>query len=109
MTDPEFMDHAEALLKSIEVGCDRINDSTDADIDNQRTGGMVTLTFSNRTQIIVNLQKPLHEVWMAAKSGGYHYRWVEGHWKDTKNQAEFFEILSENATAQAGQAVLFAA
>jgi CyaY protein len=43
-----------------------INDDTDADVDNQRTGGMVTLVFANRSQIVVNLQKPLHEVWMAA-------------------------------------------
>jgi CyaY protein len=45
MTDPEFMDRAEALLRRVEAGCDRINDETDADIDNQRVGGMVTLTF----------------------------------------------------------------
>ncbi len=109
MTDPEFMDRAEALLKSIEVGCDQINDATDADIDNQRNGGMVTLTFANRSQIIVNLQKPLQEVWMATRSGGYHYRWVEGRWKDTKSQAEFFAALSENASTQAGQTIRFAA
>ncbi len=28
---------------------------------------MVTLTFANRSQIIVNLQKPLQEIWMAAR------------------------------------------
>ena len=48
MTDPEFMDRAEALLKSIELACDRINDESDADIDNQRTGGMITLTTDRR-------------------------------------------------------------
>lgn len=47
MTDPEFMDHAEQLLKAIEAGCDRINEQTDADIDNQRVGAMVTLEFSD--------------------------------------------------------------
>ncbi|RYY82605.1 MAG: iron donor protein CyaY, partial [Comamonadaceae bacterium] len=62
MTDPEYMDRAEALLRQVEAGCDRINDATDADIDSQRVGGMVTITFRNGSQIIVNLQKPLHEV-----------------------------------------------
>jgi CyaY protein len=107
MTDQEFMDRAEALLKAVEVACDRINDESDADIDNQRTGGMVNLSFSNRSQIIINLQKPLHEVWMAAKSGGYHYRWLEGKWQDTKGQGEFFDALTANASQQAERVLLF--
>lgn len=107
MTDQEFMDRAEALLKAVEVACDRINDESDADIDNQRTGGMVNLSFLNRSQIIINLQKPLHEVWMAAKSGGYHYRWIEGKWQDTKGQGEFFEALSVNASQQAERVLSF--
>ena len=107
MTDPEFMDRAETLLQKVEQACDRINDETDADVDNQRMGGMVTMTFSNQTQIVINLQKPLQEIWMAAKSGGYHYRWRDGAWQDTKGQGEFFAELSRNATAQAGRALNF--
>jgi CyaY protein len=107
MTDPEFMDRAEDLLKAVELSCDRINDDADADVDNQRTGGMVTLVFPNHTQIVINLQKPLHEVWMAAKSGGYHYKFDGERWMDTKGQGEFFESLSRDASAQAGMALKF--
>jgi CyaY protein len=107
MTDSEFMDRAETLLKTIEAACDRINDETDADVDNQRVGSMVTLTFSNHSQIVINLQKPLHEVWMAAKSGGYHYRWVDGSWQDTKGQGEFLLELAHNASAQSGVELRF--
>jgi CyaY protein len=107
MTDPEFMDRAEALLRSVEAGCDRINDETDADIDNQRVGGMVTLAFQNGTQIVVNLQKPLHEVWMAAKAGGFHYKFDGTQWQDTKGQGEFFALLSRYATEQAGRPLEF--
>ena len=109
MTDPEFMDRAEILLQAVEASCDRINDSTDADIDNQRTGGMVTLTFRNRSQIIINLQKPLQEVWMAAKSGGYHYKFDGDCWMDTKGQGEFFASLTRDASAQAGEPLTFTA
>ena len=109
MTDPEFMDQAENLLKAVELSCDRINDDGDADVDNQRTGGMVTLVFPNRTQIVINLQKPLHEVWMAAKSGGYHYKFDGQRWMDTKGQGEFFESLSRDASAQAGVPLKFSA
>ena len=107
MTDPEFMDRAEALLQRVEACCDRINDDTDADIDNQRVGGMVTLTFPNATQIVVNLQKPLHEIWMAARAGGFHYRFDGKHWVDTKGNGEFFSNLSRYAQEQAGRKVVF--
>jgi len=109
MTDLEFLTQAEHLLAAVEQCCDRINDETEADIDNQRSGGMITLSFANRSQIILNLQKPLHEVWMAAKSGGYHYKWVEGCWQDTKGQGEFFANLTRNASEQAGLPLVFSA
>ena len=107
MTDLEFLDTAEHLLSRIEASCDRINDETDADIDNQRVGGMITVTFANRSQIIVNLQKPLHEVWLAAKSGGYHFKYKDGQWRDTKGEGEFFDNLSRFGSAQSGLSLIF--
>jgi CyaY protein len=107
MTDQEFLDVAEQLLRNIETTCDRINEATDADLDNQRVGNMVTLTFVNRSQIVINLQKPLHEVWMASPTGGYHYRYVEGVWQDTKGETDFYTALSRDASQLAGQAIHF--
>lgn len=107
MTDSEFMDCAERLLKAVEASCDRINDESTADIDNQRTGGMITLAFANRSQIIINLQKPLHEIWLAAKGGGFHYQFDGTQWLDTKGQGEFFASLTRYATEQAGQPLSF--
>jgi CyaY protein len=109
MTDPEFLNVAEQLLRTIEVTCDTINDDSEADIDNQRVGNMVTLTFANRSQIVINLQKPLHEVWMASPSGGYHYRYTDGRWQDTKGEADFYSALTRDASTLAGQAIVFCA
>lgn len=109
MTDTEFMDRAESALRAIEAGCDRINDESDTDIDNQRVGGMITLVFRNQSQIIVNLQKPLHEIWLAARSGGYHYKFDGRQWVDTKGQGEFFASLSRYASEQAGCPLVFGA
>ncbi|MDA8454382.1 iron donor protein CyaY [Acidovorax sp. GBBC 3334] len=109
MTDQEFLDQAEQLLLAVEQGCDRINDTTDADLDAQRSGGMVTIVFSNRSQIVINWQKPLHEIWMAAQSGGYHYRFDGSAWMDTKGAGEFFAALSDNASRQSGMPLAFAA
>jgi len=108
MTDTEYQDRAEAALRAIELACDRINESTDADLDNQRTGGMVTLTFSNRSQIVVNLQKPLHEIWVAARSGGFHFKWQDGAWQDTKGEGELFALLERFASEQSGMPLPFA-
>ncbi len=109
MTDPEFLDKAEALLRAVEINCDRLNDDASLDLDNQRVGGMVTITFPNKSQIVINLQKPLHEIWLAAKSGGYHFRWVEAQWRDTKSGQDFFAVLSQSASSQSGQALQFCA
>jgi CyaY protein len=107
MTDQEFLNQAEALLLRLEQWCDHLNDITDADIDSQRSGGMVTLTFTNRSQIVVNLQKPLQEVWLAARSGGYHFRFDGQHWQDTKGQGEFWQRLTQDASEQSGLALAF--
>jgi CyaY protein len=107
MTDSEFMDQAESLLQQLETACDRLNERSDIDIDNQRVGGMVTLTFPNRSQLIVNLQKPLHEVWLAAQSGGYHYRFDGAAWQDTKGQGEFWQQFTSDAQRQFGAPLNF--
>ena len=109
MTELEYLDAAEQLLLAVEQRCDRINDDTDADIDAQRVGGMVTLTFANRSQIIINLQPPLHEVWMAAKSGGYHYKWDGQVWRDTKTGHDFYADLTRDASAQSSLKLVFSA
>ena len=107
MTDLEFLDQAERLLAGVEISCDRLNDDTDADVDNQRVGGMITLTFPNRSQIVINLQKPLLEVWLAARCGGFHYKFDGTHWQDTKGQGEFWQSLSRYASEQSGQDLTF--
>jgi CyaY protein len=109
MTDLDYMDRAESALAAIERACDRLNDATEADIDNQRVGGMITLSFPNGSQLIVNLQKPLQEIWLAARSGGYHYRHDGAAWVDTKTGEEFFANLSREASLQAGLRLDFSA
>ncbi len=109
MTDLEFMDRAEAVLRAVEAGCDRINDEGRTDVDNQRVGGMITITFEDRSQIVVNLQKPLREIWLAAKTGGFHYRFDADlcRWTDSRFGGEFFADLSRLATLQAGVSLGF--
>mgnify|MGYP001013530411 FL=1 len=111
MTDLEYLDRADQLLMAVEQCCDRINDETDADLDAQRVGGLVTLVFENRRQIVINQQKPLHEIWLAAKAGGFHYRFDEEKnvWMDTKGAGEFFANLTQYASAQSAMPLEFKA
>ena len=104
MSDSEYLTRAEAVLAAIE----RSLDDTDADIEFERSGNVLTLEFENGTKIIVNLQPPMQEIWIAAKSGGYHFRYVDGEWRDTRNGTEFYAALSEYATQQAGEPVRIA-
>ena len=58
---------------------------------------------------MVNKQPPLHEIWLAARNGGFHFKLDDGGaWRDTRDGVEFFARLSEEATRQGGQALRFA-
>ncbi len=105
MTDSDYLSRAEAVLAAVEAALDDI----DADIEAERNGNVLTLEFENGSKIIVNLQPPMQEVWIAAKAGGFHFRYVDGEWRDTRNGTEFYAALSDYATQQAGEPVKFAA
>jgi CyaY protein len=78
-------------------------------VEFERSGNVLTLEFENRTKLIVNLQPPMHEVWLAAKAGGFHYKYVDGAWRNTRDGSEFFEALSKYASEQAGEPIRFSA
>jgi CyaY protein len=108
MTDKDFLDAAEKVLDAIEACCDDINEHTEADIDNLRNGNAVTLAFTNKSQIVVNLQKPIHEIWLASQAGGYHFTLGDdGLWHDSREGLELFSALSSFASQQSGVTVQF--
>ena len=97
-------------MGSIEAALEAADDELDLDLDVERQGGnVINIRFKDRSVIVVNTQPPLHEIWVAAKSGGYHYRWAgtldTPLWLDTKTGRELLSDLSEFASAQAGQVV----
>ncbi len=102
LSDADYHREAAALLARIEAAADRWLQDDVIDIDTQRTGGLLELSFPGGSKIIVNTQPPLHEVWLAAKAGGFHYRWHAGQWVDTRDGSEFMNELSRHASAQAG-------
>ena len=107
LTDAEYHRLASGALARIESTLDRWLEDDVIDIDSQRTGGLLELSFPAGSKIVINTQPPLHELWLAARAGGYHFKWVDGAWRDTRDGAEFFARLSQEATAQAGKALDF--
>ena len=109
LTDSEFHRLAHAVLAQVEATVDHWLEDDVIDIDSQRTGGLLELSLPGGSKIIINTQPPLHELWLAARAGGHHYRQVAGRWLDTRDGSELFAALSQHASAQAGKALVFAA
>ncbi len=107
LSDAEYRANTNALLARLEATCDRWLQDDVIDIDTQRTGGLLELHFPNGSKIVVNTQPPLHELWLAARDGGFHYRWDGAAWRDTRDGSEFVATLSALASAQGGQALSF--
>ena len=107
MNDADYQRESAAMLSRIEAAADRWLQADVIDIDTQRSGGLLELSFPDGSKIIVNTQPPLQELWLAARAGGFLYRWADGRWADTRDGSEFVEALSRHASAQAGKALSF--
>ena len=110
LSDADFHAKASAVLARVEAVTDALLEADVVDIDARRTGGMLELSLPNGSKLVLNTQPPLHEIWLAARAGGYHFKWADdGCWRDTRSGVEFFALLSARASEQAGQALSFSA
>ncbi|QJR16861.1 Iron-sulfur cluster assembly protein CyaY [Usitatibacter palustris] len=97
MTESEFHRAVDAVLARIE---NALEPHDDLDIDLE--GGVLTLGCPDGTKIIVNRQAPNREIWVAARSGGFHFAARDGAWRDTRSGEELFASLAAIIAAQAG-------
>jgi CyaY protein len=106
MNESEFNQLAEDTMAAIE---DAIDDSG-SDIDYDSAGGILTLEFSNGSQIIINKQTPLSQIWVAARSGGFHFDYdsVDQCWKLNGKGEELFSCINRYCSEQAGETVVLA-
>jgi CyaY protein len=102
MTDTEFNELAEETLDAIEAAVD----ATGADVEASRSGNVLTLELADGSKVVVNSQTPMQQMWVAARSGGFHYTHRDGQWQDTREGPELFAALSRILSAQGGEAVL---
>lgn len=104
MNESDFDQIAENTMVAIE---DAVEDCG-VDIDYDNAGGILTLEFADGSQIIVNKQAPLTQIWVAARSGGYHFDYddAEECWRLQGNGEELFDCLSRYCSEQAGEEVV---
>ena len=107
LSDAEYHRLSLAVLAAVEATADRLLQDDVIDIDTQRTGGLLELSFPDGSKIVINTQPPLHELWLAARAGGYHFRHADGRWLDTRDGGDFFVVLSREASAQGGKPLVF--
>ena len=75
----EFHQNIEQVWDSIETQCDEQG----ADVDFERQGSVLTITFNDRSQIVINKQEAMLELWLASRLGGLHLAWKENEWVDS--------------------------
>jgi len=106
MNEAEFNKVATVTLSRIEQSVEACG----ADIDFENAGEILQLEFTNRSKIIINKQGAARQIWVAAKSGGFHYSYDAGtqQWRNDQSGAELFSELSRLASEQAGESIRLA-
>jgi len=102
MNETEFHRTVDAVLARIESAVES-SDALDADLE----AGILTIHCPDDSRIIVNRQTPNREIWIAARSGGFHFVFRDGAWRDTRSGEELFASLAAILRSQAGATVDF--
>ena len=99
MDEAQFDKLAEAALTQAEEALEAA--SPDADLE-LKEGGVLEVTFASGAKLIVNRHRAAREIWVAARSGGFHFRWDGSAWRDTRSGGELFESLAALAAEHGG-------
>ena len=97
MNESDFNRAVDAVLARVESSLEN-EDGLDVDLES----GILTITCSDDSRVIVNRQAPNREIWVAARCGGFHFRHVDGQWRDTRSNEELFASLARVIEAQSG-------
>jgi CyaY protein len=98
LDESAFHTRVDAVFAAIEEALD----GSDADIDSDISGGILTLEFESGSKVIINRQTFNREIWVAAKSGGFHFRFDGTDWLDTRSQERLDALLSRVMSEQSG-------
>ena len=106
-TDSAFLAQADAVLAAIGAALDDAIANSDADVDWSLNDGILEIDCGAKGKLIVNRHVPNREIWVAARSGGFHFRAVDGTWRDTRADGDLATSLARLLHEQAGLGVDF--
>lgn len=105
MTEAEFELLAEPALAQLRQALEDC--VPDADVE-AKGEGVLEVEFEDGSRIVINRHGAAREIWVAARSGGFHFRWDGSVWRDTRDASELFAAVSRLVSAQGGQPVVLA-
>jgi len=106
MNEQEFAEKADAMLAHIESALETLQNNGGPDFDFElKPGGVLEIEFDNGSKVIVNRHGAARGIWLAARSGGYHFRYDNGQWLDTRNGEGLLVSLARCMGEQSGEAV----
>jgi len=108
MTDTEFIAAADVALSTIGDALDAALESSDLDVDWNVNDGILEIECEDGGKLIVNRHVPNREIWVAARSGGFHFRRDGNRWRDTRSGDELGAVLERLLAEQAGLVVRLA-
>ena len=103
MDETEFAALAERALQRIERALEESGVDADTEL---KEGGVLEIEFADGSRMVINRHGVAREIWVAARSGGFHFRWDGAAWRDTRDGSELFAALSRLVSANSGQPVL---
>lgn len=106
MSEEEFAERAEAALARIDAALEE--SGIDADVE-RKEGGIIEIEFADGSRMVINRHSAAREIWVAARVGGFHFRWDGRCWRDTRDGGELFAALSRLVSGQSGQPVILRA
>ena len=105
MTEAEFERLSRSTLEQLRAAVEA--SGIDADVE-EKGDGVVELEFEDGSRMVINRHGAAREIWVAARAGGYHFRWDGSAWRDTREGTELFAALSKLVSAQGGIPVVLA-
>jgi CyaY protein len=94
-----FAAMAGAALSRIEIALDEAGLDLETPAD-----GILEIEFADGSKMVINRQSAAREIWVAARSGGFHFRLDGDRWVDTRSGEDLWDALGRLISAQSGQA-----
>jgi len=103
MDEREFAARADEALRRIETALEQCGADADVEV---KEGGVINVEYADGSRMVINRHGAAREIWVAARAGGFHFRWDGAAWRDTRDGSELFAALSKLVSAQSGSPVM---